>query len=258
MLSTDLLERQLLDALPISIYALDLDGRLTSAHQAATRFSGDGTSAPTIGGDGRGTAIWDAMPEGMSRGQVEHAMHLLRTGRASVVQWESRAADDHHVALAQMTPLHDDAHAVTGFVISTSDITSLDRARDAAVSSALALARTTDSDHAYQEAAFQLRQALRADLIVVALSDEASTTPHVVYDYGSDGNRRALEQRFASAWQSVIGGASLVTTHVSTAASVPRPAVRGRSARSRPILAVRSGFSRNTCSASRKNRKTKR
>jgi signal transduction histidine kinase len=213
MLSTDLMERQLLDALPVSIYALDIEGRLTSVHQAATRFSEDGASGPIVGNEGHGTAIWDAMPDRMSRSQVEHAMHLLRTGRSSVVRWESRAADDHHVALTQMTPLHDDAHAVTGFVISTSDITSLVRARDAAVSSALALARTTDPEHAFHEAAFQLRQTLRADLIIVAVCDDASTTPRIAYDYGSDGDRHALEHRFATAWQSVMAGQSLVTTH---------------------------------------------
>ncbi len=57
MLSTDLSERQLLDALPVSIYALDLDGHLTSVHQAAPRFSDDGGALTAPIGDGsRGAA----------------------------------------------------------------------------------------------------------------------------------------------------------------------------------------------------------
>jgi len=220
MLSTDPRERQLLDALPVSIYALDLEGHLSSVHQAATRFNDDGTSPFTIGHDSRGAAIWDAMPDAMSRSQVEHAMRLLRAGRASIVRWEMRTAHDHRVALAQMTPLHDETHAVTGFVVSTNDITALDRARDAITMSALALARTTDADQASHEAAFQLRQTLRADLIVIAVCDDASPAPRIAYDYGSDGDRRVLEQRFAPVWQSVIGGEPFVTTRMDSAVAL--------------------------------------
>lgn len=212
MLSTDSLERQLLDALPVSIYVLDLDGHLTSVHQASHRFSDEGVTAPTPAGL-RGASIWDALPLEVSRDQVEHAMRSLRAGRATVVRWElNRAPDDHHVTLAQMTPIHDDAHAVTGFVISTSDVTSLDRAREAIATASLALARTTDSDHACQEAAFQLRQTLRADTIVIALGTDPDTTLRIAYDYGSDGDRRALEHRFASAWRAITSGQSLVSS----------------------------------------------
>ena len=60
MLSTDLSERQLLDTLPVSIYALDLDGHLTSVHQAAPRFSDDArtrTSTSSAAGDGSSTSL---------------------------------------------------------------------------------------------------------------------------------------------------------------------------------------------------------
>jgi signal transduction histidine kinase len=210
MLSTDLSERQLLDALPVSIYSLDLDGNLTSVHQAAPRFDDAGSPSAPVGDEHRGTAIWDAMRDSMSRDQIEHAMHVLRTGRAPVVRWElGRGPDDQHVALAHMTPLHDDAHAVTGFVVSTIDITPLDRARETAVDSGLALSRAFDLEHAYQEAAHQLRQALRPDVVVIAMTDDDSGTLRIVYDFGSDGDRRSLEQRFASTWQSALRGERL-------------------------------------------------
>jgi len=214
MLSTDLSERQLLDALPISIYALDLDGHLTSVHQAAHRFSDDGGPvAAAIGDSSRGATIWDAMRGTMSRDQIEHGMQLLRTGRASVVRWEiERAPDDHRVSLAQMTPLHDEAHAVTGYVVCTVDITSLDRDREADVDAAITLARVIDVEAAYHEAAQQLRHVLRADIVVIAMSDDDSPSPRIVYDYGTDGDRRSLEQRFAPAWKSALDGDRVVAS----------------------------------------------
>ena len=214
MLSTDLSERHLLDALPVSIYALDLGGNLMSVHQAAPRFSDDGGPLTGAVGDGSlGAAIWDAMRGVMSRDQIEYGMQLLRTGRAPVVRWElQRSPDDHRASLAQMTPLHDEAHAVTGYVVSTIDITSLDRDREADVGSAVSLARTVDVDGAYHEAAQQLRHVLRADVVVIAMSDDHSPSPRIVYDYGADGDRRPLEQRLASAWKSAIEGDRVVTS----------------------------------------------
>ncbi len=214
MLSTDLSEHPLLDALPVSIYALDLDGNLTRVHQAQPRFSEDGGPlAVTVGDSSRGTPIWDAMRGTMSRDQIEHGMQLLRTGRAPVVRWElDRTPDDHHVALAQMTPLHDEAHAVTGFIVSTVDITSLDRAREAVADSGIALARTVDPDGAYHEAAQQLRQTLRADVVIIAMIDDDGPVPRIVYDYGSEGDRHSLEQRFAPAWKAVLESGRVVAS----------------------------------------------
>ena len=214
MLSTDLSEHALLDALPVSIYALDLDGHLTSVHQAPPRFNEDvGSVAVTVGDGDRGTPIWDAMRGTVSRDQIEHGMQVLRTGRAPVVRWElERHPYDNRVSLAQMTPLHDETHAVTGFVVSTVDITSLDRARDAVVHSGLALARAVDPDTAYHEAVQQLRQTLRADVVVIAVRDDDGPFPRIVYDYGSEGDRRLLEQRFGPAWKSVLESGRVVAS----------------------------------------------
>jgi signal transduction histidine kinase len=205
MLSTDLSEHALLDALPVSVYSLDLDGNLTSVRQAAPRFSEDaGPLAVTIGDGSRGTPIWDAMRDIISREQIEHGMQLLRTGRAPVVQWELERGPDERVLLAQMTPLHDDTHAVNGFVVCTVDITTRHQAREAAFDSGIALARAVDPEQAYHEAAQQLRGALRADVVVVAVIDDHGASPRIVYDVGSDSDRQSLERRFARAWQSAL------------------------------------------------------
>ena len=213
MLSTDLSEHALLDALPVSVYSLDLDGHLTSVRQASTRFSEDAVPLTVIAGDSsRGAPIWDAMRETMSRDQIEHGMQLLRTGRAPVVRWELEHGPDDRVLLAQMTPLHDDTHAVTGFVICTVDITDRDRAREAAFDSGIALARAVDPEEAYQEAAQQLRNGLRADVVVVAIIDDHGASPRIVYDVGSDSDRQSLEQRFARAWQSALETGAVVAS----------------------------------------------
>jgi len=214
MLSTDLSEHALLDALPVSIYALDLDGNLTSVRQVAPRFNEDGGAATvTIGDASRGTPIWEAMRGTMPRDQIEHGMQLLRTGRAPVVRWElERGPGDGHVLLAQMTPLHDDTHAVTGFVVCTVDITSRDHAREAVVDSGVALARAVDADAAYHEAAQQLRQMLRTDVVIVAVIDDQGSLPRIVYDAGSESDRGSLEQRFAHAWQSALENGRVVVS----------------------------------------------
>jgi len=213
MLSTDSLERQLLDALPVAIHTTDIDGRLTSAHQVPTRVGEDAAAAPPSSTTDVqiGAPIWDARASGFTREQVEHAMQHLRTGRARVVRWElSRLADDQPVLLAQMTPLHDESRAVTGFVISTIDVTSVARTREATSEAGLALARTTDLDRAFQEAGHQLRMRLRPDIIVIATVDDDGLAPKIVYESGSDGDRRTLERRFAAGWRTAIDEGTLV------------------------------------------------
>jgi len=207
MLSTDSLERQLLDALPVTIHVLDLDGRLTSVHQPAGRLSDDSGTTPAVSIETlRGTPVWDIADSAFARDQVEHAMNQLRSGRARVARWElSRSTDDRPVMLAQMTPLHDESRAVTGFVLSTTDITAIARQRDTTAAASVALARASDVEHACQEAAYQLRQTLRPDLVVIAIADDA-TALRVAYESGSEIDHRALERRFASSWAAAIDG----------------------------------------------------
>jgi signal transduction histidine kinase len=208
MLSTELLERQLLDALPLSIYSVDLDGRLTSVYNAPARIGDD---------------LADAT--GFLRAQIDHAMHQLRTGRASVVRWEHRRKDDpERVWLAQMTPLHDESHAVTGFVVSTTDVTSLTTARDAILDASHILASTTDIDRIYPEIAQVLRRVMRPDLVAVALAgDDDEASPRIAYESGSDGDRHALEQRFDHAWRTSIRDRSSVVASSNGVVEITAP-----------------------------------
>jgi signal transduction histidine kinase len=221
MLSTDLLEHQLLDALPATIHTLDLDGHLRSVHQAATRFGDEGSTTSPHAHESLGKPIWESAGH-FSRDQVEHAMRHLRAGRAPIVRWEITRPDDRRVLLAQMTPLHDDSHAVTGYVVSTTDISASARARDASTEAAITLSRATDLDRIYQDTALELRKVLRPDLIVIAVIDETSSA-RVVYDSGSDSDRRALEQRFATAWQSAIHDGQIVTVRADATVEITAP-----------------------------------
>ncbi|HET9013500.1 MAG TPA: PAS domain-containing protein, partial [Gemmatimonadaceae bacterium] len=69
------LERRVLDALPITIYAVDLDGRLTFLNRSWARFA-QSNGAPELCDERAvlGSSIWDAIPDGAVRAQVEQAL----------------------------------------------------------------------------------------------------------------------------------------------------------------------------------------
>lgn len=227
MLSTDLLERQLLDALPISAYVLDLEGRILSVHQPAARFGREVGIPGTRGDDVRDQPLWEAAKDAFPRDQMQRAMLLLRTGRAPIAQWQVVRGDGHEsrALLAQMTPLHDETHAVTGFVVSATDVTANQRAHEAANDAAVALAREIELDRIYQETAHHLRTALRADAIVIALLDpsDAAPVPYVVFHSGVDDDRRSAERRFAATWRDAIDRREMQTHRAESAWELTAP-----------------------------------
>jgi hypothetical protein len=84
MLSTDLSEHQLLDAIPVSIFALDLEGHVTSTHPVAQKFADDSSMPAALGDDVRGTLIWNALPGAISReagSSIERRMIITRRSR---------------------------------------------------------------------------------------------------------------------------------------------------------------------------------
>ena len=228
MLSTDLVERQLLDALPVSAYALDLDGRVVNVHQPAARFGIEIPTAASHGDAARDRPLWDVTAGVFSREQIERAMTMLRTGRAPIVRWEFAlgATADRRVLLAQMTPLHDDAHAVTGFVVSATDVSSVHRVHEAATDASTSLARTIDLDRVYHEAAHHLREALRPDLIVIAIIDHADiASPRLAYHSAGDDDRRTTERRFAAAWREALESRGLRTHRAGSTWEITAPLV---------------------------------
>ncbi|HEX5830887.1 MAG TPA: ATP-binding protein [Gemmatimonadaceae bacterium] len=205
-------ERSILDALPLTVYAVDLEGRITSANRSASRTAGDsGTPESTADASLLGRPIWDALDDDAARDPVERAMAQLRAGRASVVRWEhpSGPPEDGHVSLVQVTPLVV-GHAVGGYVFCTVDITPSHRARAALVEAGLALARTASLDHAFRELALQLRLALRGEGLAVALADEGAVIPRLVHLDGYTEEGPAIEQRLTPVWREAIAGGRVI------------------------------------------------
>lgn len=199
-----------LDALPLSVYTVDLDGRITSASHRSRHGARDpGARAPA------GQLVWDLLAPRSAREPIEDAMRLLRTGRVPVVSFElgGDAPDDEDVLLLQVAALRD-AHAIGGFVVAAIDITPSHRARATLLESGLALAGALDVDDAVQEAAGQLRRAIRCDGLVVALvAEDTALDPaalEIVYEAGYEGPRSALAERLAPDWASALAAGRVV------------------------------------------------
>ena len=205
---SDLLERQLLDALPVSVCVLDLDGRVTSVHQPAARFGREVAVTVTHGDAARDRHLWELSSDLFPKEQVERAMRQLRTGRTPIAHWEGRRGDgaEGQTVLVQVTPLHDDSHAVTGFVALAVDVTASQRVHQAGVSAGTAVSRTVELDRAFNETAHQLRQLLRPDVIVIALVDptDESSVPRTVYDSRAVDDRHAIERRLLGEWRDAL------------------------------------------------------
>lgn len=117
------LERRVLDALPITVYAVDLDGRVTFVNRAGAP-SGD-ERAPL------GSAVWDVVGDPAMRIPMEHAMVGLREGRDTPVSWELSldSPPAGRVLLVQVGALVDRS-VVAGYTVTTVDLTTGQRSRE--------------------------------------------------------------------------------------------------------------------------------
>src|SRR5688572_21428538 len=129
----DAFERRVLDALPLTVCTVDLEGCITSTNRSWSQFARvSGAPAARAAKAVVGKSLSSALGDSEVREHVEHAMTLLRTGRSQAVTWEfpAGAPPDEQVLLLQLSPLHD-GHSVSGYVFSAVDITQSHRARDA-------------------------------------------------------------------------------------------------------------------------------
>ncbi|MGZ8456817.1 MAG: ATP-binding protein [Gemmatirosa sp.] len=203
-------ERAVLDALPLTVWTCDLEGRITSFNRSWARFA-EANGAPRLADAAlvNGSSIWDGIGDAASREQLERGIALLRTGRAATVRWEfpCDAPDEERVFLMQLSPVHaspDDPHAITGFVFSTVDITPSHRSREALIDTGIALSRTLDLDRVYAEVAQQVRRALRGEAFCLAMADEETAAFRVVHQYGYE--RELPELGPADGVVGVLGG----------------------------------------------------
>ena len=199
-------ERRVLDALPLTVYTVDLEGRITSANRSWSQFA-RANGAPALAEEQAlvGASLWDALEDAGARDQVERAMELLRTGRSQAVTWEFPCSSptEERVFLMQISPLHD-GHTVSGYVFSTVNITPSHRSREALIEAGIALSRPIALDRAFQEVAQQIRRAIPHDAIAIALADEGGASLHIAHFSGYPESVAATEARLAPVWAGAL------------------------------------------------------
>ena len=195
-------ERQVLDALPITIYTVDLDGCITSANQSWSRFARD-NGAPELADEHAvvGRSIWSQLADQLSRDQIERAMHQLRAGLVEKVTWEfpCNSPTEERVFLMQVSALKNGEPGagsrepitgsrspapdprVHGFVFSTVDITPSHLSREALIETGIALSRTIALDRVFPAVGMQVRRALPVSAFCVAVADDETAALRVVH-----------------------------------------------------------------------------
>ncbi len=207
------LERRVLDALPITIYAVDLDGRLTFLNRSWARFA-QSNGAPELCDERAvlGSSIWDAIPDGAVRAQVEQALATLREGRATSLSWEFPCSSptEERIFLMQVSALVQ-GPTVTGYAFSTVDITPSHRSREVLIDTGMALARTISVDRVLHEVSRQLRQAMACDAVAIALADDESARLRLMHHSGFTDDADALERRLTPSWVEALSASEIVT-----------------------------------------------
>jgi signal transduction histidine kinase len=215
--ATTALERLVLDAVPVTIYSVDLDGHITLTNRASSRSpQANASSPPADESPVVGMSIWNAMSDVASRDQIEHAMATLRTGRAQSVTWEFACSpqEGDRVCLMQVSAMRE-GHAVTGFVFSTVDITPSHRSREVLIDTGMALARTISADRIIQEVGSQLRRIAACDGIAIALADADPAALRIAHHQGFEGiapphDTDTLERALRPAWAEALRTGNVV------------------------------------------------
>ncbi|HEX2781792.1 MAG TPA: ATP-binding protein [Gemmatimonadaceae bacterium] len=201
------LERRVLDALPNTVYSVDLEGRITSVNAAWGDFA-RGNGAPQIAVEDAvvGRVIWEATSDPAARAQIIGAMDELRSGRASLVTWEfpCSSPDEERILLMQVSPIRD-GHTLSGFVFSTVNITPSHRSREALIDAGIALSRTIALERVFQEAARQLQRVAPGDGLAIALLSGEPPAPRLAFTQGYESDPgSALEDRLRARWTEVV------------------------------------------------------
>ena len=206
--------RQVLDALPMTIYTIDLEGHITSANRTWSQFARD-NGAPDLAPEASvcGHSLWSSVTDPSYREQLQEAMALLRSGKSPRISWEfpCSSPEEERVFLMQITPLHDEQHHVTGFVFSTVDITPSHRSREALIDTGLALSRTIDLDRLFQEVGHQLRRATKADAFAVHIAHEHNAGIDRPYCVGYEETGPALDLRLTPLAHAAIEKADVIS-----------------------------------------------
>ena len=221
------LERQVLDALPITIYTVDLDGRITFMNRSWARFA-QSNGAPQLCDERTviGTSIWDAIADVATRDQIEQAMASLREGRASSIAWEFPCSSpvEERIFLMQVSALGE-GRSVAGFAFSTVDITPSHRWREVLIDTGMALARTISVDRVLHEVAQQLRRAMACDAVAIALAGSDAATMQLVHYSGSTDD--GVTTRLSPAWDEALRTGQVLARTSGDGLEITAPMISG-------------------------------
>lgn len=220
--------RRVLDALPMTIWSVDLEGNITATNRAWSQFATD-NGAPHIASEPSmvGCSIFESVADESSREQIARAMQLLRARRVPVVRWEfpCDSPDEPRTFLMQITALSEDSE-VTGFVFCTVDITSSHRSREALINTGIALAEAISLEQVFNEVAHQVRRAIPSSGVVIVLADDDTGTFRVNHREGFDApmqETEALETRLVRTWLEALANGSVVREHSDAGLEITAP-----------------------------------
>ena len=207
-----------LDALPVTIWATDLEGRITATSGLWSNFARENDAAHLESSHSViGKSVLDTTGDPGIRDQIERAMILLRERRAPMMRWEfpCDSPTEKRVFLMNVNPLVSQGE-IYGFVFSTVDITSSHRSREALIHTGMALSEAISLDRVYAEVANQLRHAVSWNGFAMALSDGEHGDLQLVYRDGynaSDVSNSMLASRLKPMWRNALAKGEVVLDH---------------------------------------------
>ena len=199
-------DQQILDAVPLMIFATDCTGTVVRQNQPATQVIGDCIGKP----------LHLALGEESEAEQCTRAFATLRDATVPMVRWEFAAAaeDDELVMLVQVTRATGDGEH-TGFVATVSDVTESHRAREALISTGLALASSIDLARVYREVGQQLQRAVRCDAYIIAVADDDTLALASVQAGGYSESAEQVATRLGPDWVEALASGSTLVHRVS-------------------------------------------
>jgi len=208
------LARRVLDALPLTIYSVDLDGRITAANSSWSRFAAEnGAEELSLEQGVLGSSIFDAIADEPSRTQIRRAMALLQDPRVPTVRWEfpCSSPDEERIFLMHISALRG-LEGVDGYVFSTVDISASHRSREALIETGIALSHAIDVVRVYEEVSRQVRRAFPNTGVVIAVADDETAEIRVVHRWGFDdvGPSAVLQQRLMPSWLEALADGRVV------------------------------------------------
>ncbi|AMW03865.1 ATP-binding protein [Gemmatimonas phototrophica] len=220
--------RRLLDALPFTIWSVDLEGRITATNNTWSRFAED-NGAPAIASESAviGCSVFSSVADDASREQIAHAMELLKDGQVSTVRWEfpCSSPDEERVFLMQVSALREN-DVVTGFVFATVDITPSHRSREALINTGIALAEAISLDRVYEEVALQLKRAIPSTGFVIAIADDESGRFEIAHRQGYAAyTPDEIELRLSRAWLDALATSNVVREATPNGLEITAPLV---------------------------------